>query len=114
MLQSVLGEIAESGAPGDLDFPGIGGHFPGQHPEQGGLTRPVLSTQTDAITGAQVPIDAGENPAAGKIFVYVPQLQHGGCYNTTCRDVKAVLQLSCIASVQILTHLVYLRQPIEP
>ena len=82
VLQAVLGEIAESGAPGDLNLPAVRAHLPCQHPEQGGLPRPVLSAQADAVAEANVPVDAGKQAASAEILDDVPELQHGACYNT--------------------------------
>ena len=74
MFETVLGEIAEGGTPGHLHLAGIGRYLPGQHLEQGGLAGAVFSAQADLVAGAQVPVDAGEEPPAAKILDDLAQL----------------------------------------
>jgi hypothetical protein len=70
MFQSVLGEIAEGGPPGDMKVAAVGSHRAGQHLEEGGLAGTVLTAETDAIPRPDVPVDAGKELPAAEIFDY--------------------------------------------
>jgi len=68
MAQTLLRQVAEAGAPGDLQFAGIHREFAGQHAQHGGLAGAVLTAQTDAVSGPNMPVDAGKNPSLPKIL----------------------------------------------
>ena len=84
MFQPFLGQVTDSRAPGQLDLARVNLAEPGQQSQQGGLAGTVLTAQADPVGRPHMPVDIAEDHLVAKLFNDILQLQHEGCYNTSC------------------------------